>query len=390
MPLELLIITPYPIHYQMPVFERLAETREIHVLFLRQARGASGYDWEFGKKVDFGIRKIGFGNSLALPTTRDEKSESQLSAEQLRRALAVIRAIVRLRPKAVYVHGFAGLPEVAALLTCRLTGIPTLLRSVSYDLGERSRLRSGLRKVLYPPILSLATRIGYIGWHNRAFFLNHGVKPHRLRYVPHGVDNASFDTDPEPDEELDMVARRKFTFVFVGKLIDKKAPDLLLRAFRAMPDRDTAMLAIVGSGAMKGDLQRYAEQEDLDVDFFDFLAQRQLAALLGRCDCLVLPSRYQETWGLVVNEALASGLPVIVSDRVGCAPDLVMGKTGYVFASDSVESLVQAMDSMRRQGPKSDYRDRTKMVVDSYSASAIAEALSSVVGELLVMEGSMA
>ena len=101
-----------------------------------------------------------------------------------------------------------------------------------------------------------------------------------------------------------------------------------------------------------------ATEHRLPVTFTGFLNQTEIPAAYAAADCLVLPSDHRETWGLVVNEAMACGLPAIVSDQVGCGPDLIEpGQTGAIFPSGNWEALAQTLvdlaadpDALRRQG----------------------------------------
>ena len=86
----------------------------------------------------------------------------------------------------------------------------------------------------------------------------------------------------------------------------------------------------------------------VDLKLVGFLNQTELGEAYAIADCLVLPSDYPETWGLVVNEALATGLPCVVSDAVGCAPDLIRdGESGYVYPLGNVEALAAALAKVR-------------------------------------------
>jgi glycosyltransferase involved in cell wall biosynthesis len=91
---------------------------------------------------------------------------------------------------------------------------------------------------------------------------------------------------------------------------------------------------------------------------------------------LVLPSRHSETWGLVVNEALLHGVPVVASDRVGCAPDLVVAdRTGAVFAAGDVEALARALASVLRLVGRTDVRRACREHVARYSVDAAAAGI---------------
>jgi glycosyltransferase involved in cell wall biosynthesis len=116
-----------------------------------------------------------------------------------------------------------------------------------------------------------------------------------------------------------------------------------------------------------------------------FVNQSQVGRYYAAADCLVLPSAWGETWGLVVNEALQFGLPVVVSSRVGCHPDLVVeGETGYVFTAGSVESLAERLAAIAA-GPSLE-ADRCRAQVAQYSdaiaAAGIAEGVRAVVAGL--------
>ena len=109
-----------------------------------------------------------------------------------------------------------------------------------------------------------------------------------------------------------------------------------------------------------------------------------LVATLISADLLVLPSLASETWGLVTNEALLHGLPDVVSDRVGCAPDLVTdGSTGAVFAAESVESLAAALSRVWPLVGRADVREASRRRAADYSlmraAAGIAHAYRRVV-----------
>ena len=135
--------------------------------------------------------------------------------------------------------------------------------------------------------------------------------------------------------------------LFSGKLSPRKAPDLLLQAIRAVPSeiRDRMTVAFLGSGELRATLEQTATAPPpIAVRFLGFQNQSQLSPYYHAADLLALPSLHSETWGLVVNEALHHGLPCVVSDAVGCAPDLIEpGVTGEIAAAGSAENLAAAI-----------------------------------------------
>src|SRR5207244_7755655 len=105
------------------------------------------------------------------------------------------------------------------------------------------------------------------------------------------------------------------------------------------------LLAFLGSGELRSELEFQAGRSPrVHVHFCGFKNQTKLSPYYHAADLVVLPSRHSETWGLVVNEALHHGVPSIVSDAVGCAPDLIeAGVTGDIAVAGSVDSLAAAI-----------------------------------------------
>jgi glycosyltransferase involved in cell wall biosynthesis len=134
----------------------------------------------------------------------------------------------------------------------------------------------------------------------------------------------------------------------VSRLISKKQPLHLLEAFRRVRDKHRCSLLIVGSGPLEGELRAKVAAEKIpDVAFAGFLDQTQVARAYVAADIFALVSSHDETWGLVVNEAMNFGLPIVASDRVGCSSDLVhSGRNGFVVPHDDVPALVDSLERL--------------------------------------------
>jgi glycosyltransferase involved in cell wall biosynthesis len=176
--------------------------------------------------------------------------------------------------------------------------------------------------------------------------------------------------------------------VSVARLIPKKQPSLLLKAFMQVRERRPCSLLFVGSGELESQLQHYARRHRIrDVAFTGFVNQSDISRAYAAADIFALPSGFDETWGLAVNEAMSFGLPVVVSDKVGCSVDLVRdGVNGYIVSSDDIgaladrlEHLVKSYELRRRFGAAS-----RKMISEfgSYDVAAegIRRAVASAVG----------
>lgn len=129
-------------------------------------------------------------------------------------------------------------------------------------------------------------------------------------------------------------------FIFVGRLIEVKNLKLLISTFNKLPNEE---LYIVGFGEQEKELKELAND---NCHFLGAVSNKDLYRIYQSMDVFILPS-ISEAWGLVVEEALNNGLPVIVSDKVGCADDLVNNSNGLVFKYDSESSLIQAIEKMK-------------------------------------------
>lgn len=165
-------------------------------------------------------------------------------------------------------------------------------------------------------------------------------------------------------------------FLYVGRLSPEKGLDTLLLALHSLRrNMPAAILELVGSGPQEEALKKQAMALGLDqaVVFTGSLGQDALGEVYSRATCLVLPSR-SEPWGLVVNEALHYGCPVIVSDRCGCVPELVVdGVTGFAFKTDDVDDLAQKMMTVATQFTDPGLvADRCLKLISKYTPEAAA------------------
>lgn len=223
----------------------------------------------------------------------------------------------------------------------------------------------------------------YTGEDNRAYFLKHGLSNDQLFYAPHAVDNSRF---AEPEAEGKAKCLRKelsipdsaFVYLFAGKLEPKKDPLLLIRTFQKITEHNVRLL-IVGNGALEEEAKRVAS-EDSRILFLDFQNQQQMPVIYRLGDVFVLPSKGPgETWGLSVNEAMACGRAVLVSDRCGCAKELVK-ENGKVFCSGSEEDLLRGLTFFTN--PENDLTlmgQASTTLIHSFSYTKIAMVIESII-----------
>jgi glycosyltransferase involved in cell wall biosynthesis len=172
--------------------------------------------------------------------------------------------------------------------------------------------------------------------------------------LPYAVDNATLIPAVSKQRENRAAFRESLGFrkddvviLFAGKLVDKKRPFDLLKAYEKITVPGKGLL-FVGDGPLRQGLEAYSREKGMSgVSIVGFKNQTELPAYYAAADVFVLPSGLGETWGLVVNEAMCAGLPVVVSDLVGCSPDLVEpGENGYVYKCGDVAQLAEKLGSL--------------------------------------------
>jgi glycosyltransferase involved in cell wall biosynthesis len=219
-------------------------------------------------------------------------------------------------------------------------------------------------------------------------FFCYGERSREL-LLAHGVDESSIFTRcqaaalPPDYSEADAYSARLGNapradaprYLYVGRLSPEKGLDVLLQALqRLLTSIPAATLVIVGAGPLRAELQAQVEQMGLksQVEFAGPKGLLEVAIEYSRATCLVLPSR-TEPWGLVVNEALSYGCPVVVSNACGCVPELVLdGISGYCFETDDVAALAAKMEAAAALGNVADIARNCQRLISRYSPEAAA------------------
>jgi glycosyltransferase involved in cell wall biosynthesis len=299
----------------------------------------------------------------------------------------VVSSIRKSGAEAVLVPGWYSVSLVAAAVTAKSCGIPVIYRGDSQLLtpdGMPTRAKRSRTKV----VLGLFSHFLTVGKRNHEYLRQYLVPESRIFFSPHCVDNSFFSTlaaatDPVIEREKLGIPADAFVALFAGKLEEKKRPWELIEAAGLMETPGTVIIA--GSGEAEDRCRRAAARSSANVIFLGFRNQTEIARVYALADCLVLPSDSGETWGLVVNEALAAGIPCIVSDQVGCGPDLIEnGKTGYITPFAEISELANTLDRLRMQiesGHSFDSACRARAAAYSFATATagLEEALMSAV-----------
>ena len=351
---RLAVLSTHPIQYYAPLFQELTNRGmvDVHVFYGWQGPAEGAYDPGFGTDVTWDVPLLeGYKHTFLRNTSPDPGTHhfrGIVTPEGLTQ-------ITRWQPDAVLVFGWNYWSHLIALRHFK-GRVPVLFRGDSTLLDEQSGLRQLLRRVVLRIVYRYVDVALYVGQHNRSYFEAHGLQGDAIQWVPHAIENRRF-RDPEGRYRREAQAWRATmgipdtacTFLFAGKLSRKKAPDVILEAFRALDD-ERAHLIIGGSGPLEADLKAQAAGHPR-VHFIGFQNQSRMPVVYRLGDVVLLPSRGPgETWGLAINEAMASGRAVVASDRVGCAPDLITpGVNGFVVPAGAVEPLADVMQQFIAQ-----------------------------------------
>lgn len=341
---HVLAVASHPIQYQAPWFRALALAPGIDfsVLFVQQP-DAQQQGRGFGLPFTWDIPLLDGYRWRPVPELR---GRGGLHGFFTTRIAHPVRLLRDLDPDVLLLTGWHVWPLLQMLLVAWRAGVPVIMRGESNAL----RRRPSAVRLLHRLLLARCAAFLPIGRASRAFYRGYGF--HRLFDAPYFVDNARFaeaaGTALAHRAELRArwsIPAAAVCYCYAGKLEPKKRIVDLLQALRIATGRDTRVhLLVVGTGELLPTARALVEEHALPVTFAGFLNQTEIPSAYVASDCLVLPSDYGETWGLVVNEAMACGRPAIVSDRVGCAADLVTdGVTGAVFPFGDVGALAERL-----------------------------------------------
>jgi glycosyltransferase involved in cell wall biosynthesis len=342
---KLAIITSHPIQYYAPVFKLIHQHKklEIMVFYTLGEAGLHAYDPGFGRSISWDVPLLeGYNFQFEKNTAKKPGSHGFWGIKNP----DLIKNIKDWQADALLVFGWAYQSHLQVLIYFK-NKIPVFFRGDSTLLGRKNSLKNSIKILLLRWVYSRVDHAFYVGTNNKAYFKYYGLQEKQLTFAPHAIDNERFAKGRPAEatalrKKLD-IKPEEILILFAGKLEPKKNPGLLSDAFENL-DQQNAHLLFVGNGPLKKELK--AKKEVLKtasrIHFLDFQNQLQMPVIYQACDLFCLPSCGPgETWGLAINEAMACGKAVLVSDKVGCAEDLILkGKNGVIFPSEDVAALV--------------------------------------------------
>jgi len=397
---RLAIFTSHPIQYQAPLFRALGQSERLDpTVFFGSRHGLDvTMDTGFGRAFRWDVPLLEGYEYTFLPNTAARPDVSRFNGVRLTRPESVL---VHGRYEALLLLGWQTLAHVQMLSAAWSARIPVILRGESTLQREPVTGVQGVaRRTLWLPVRQRLYRAAFdrvaaflvIGSRNRDYYRSFGVPDEKFFWAPYGVDNDWFAlSQPERASARARIRSQlgvsddTIVFASSAKLIARKRPFDLIEAIALLRRHGIDAHALfIGDGEERAAIQEHAVRVGIAdaTSVAGFVNQRELPEWYAAADALVLPSDSRETWGLVVNEAMAASLPVVVSDAAGCSVDLVRdGENGFTYPCGDVGALADRLQRVAslNQGGRQAFGDRSREIVRGFGIDVAARATESAV-----------
>jgi len=352
---KLAVVNSHPIQYFAPLYSYLSKSPELTITAIYcsdfSLRGA--IDPGFGRPVKWDVDLLTGYHSIFLGQAAKKRIPGgfwSLVCPQ------IWREIRGGKYDAVLLHGYSYAVNVLAFLAAKTKGIPVLLRSETHLGLQRSRWKLQLRDSVLAVIYKFVDGFLAIGTLNSEYYRSLGIPESKIFQVPYAVDNDRFTDSIKNKSDIRKSVRKKFDLpldrpvvLYASKLTRRKHPDALIKAMAILRSEGCeSALFLVGAGELEAELKNLTHSLGLDADviFGGFINQAELPQIYAASDIFVLPSE-NEPWGLVVNEVMCAGLPIITSKGMGCVPDLVKnGINGYHVTAGSETEIAECLNRL--------------------------------------------
>jgi glycosyltransferase involved in cell wall biosynthesis len=353
--LKVALLAPSPIPFKVPLYRRIA--------------AAEGIDLTVMYACSMGVRPAtaGYTEDVVWDTELlDGYAAKFLSAADRTAPVAasvtelinpdVIPWLVRGRFDVLWSDGYSWITNQMAILTQRARRMGVVMRDEQTLLHPRGLIKTVLKEVALRSLFSTLDAAVYISAENRRWLEHYGIPPEHLFWCPYGADTDHFSAEAARLRDQRDALRARFGFspedgpivVSVSRLAEAKQPQMLIEAFRRVRAKHRCGLLLVGSGPLEDELRDWVAREQIpDVRLTGFLNQSEVTGAYAAGDAFALLSAWNETFGVAVAEAMHFGLPLILSDKVGSAPDLLGdGSNGFIVPRDDVDRASQAIEAL--------------------------------------------
>ena len=349
-----------------------AAAHSCEVIAIEQSAETAEYRW----------RKVATPESVARITLSANDWGHRRDADSIDQITKALNSITPLR--AVAIPGWSNLTALAALRWCIEQNMPCIVMTES---GASDKSRSRSSEWIKTQILTLCSAALAGGSRHRDYLLELGLDQDRIFLGYDAVDNDYFRQKAEEVRGQRSEVRKDYGlpgnyFLASARFLPTKNLVTLLRAYADYVRRSSALgwdLVLLGDGPLRSQL--VAECESLriigKVHLPGFVQYEELPMYYALAGAFVHAS-ISEPWGLVVNEAMASGLPLIVSRKCGCVPELLEeGRNGFSFSPENADELAALLLRMAAfsDAERELMARRSSRIVDSWSVERFANGL---------------
>lgn len=351
--MRLAIVASHPVQYQSPLFRELAGQLDLTVFYAHRATPEDQAAAGFGVSFDWDIDLFDGFESRFLRNASNRPGVSHFSGCD---TPGIGPELKRGGYGALLVMGWHLKCYVQAIWAAKRLGMAVMVRGDSQMSTPRAAWKRVAKRAVYPAALRVFDAALYVGTRSRAYYEHYSYPGNRLFFSPHCVDNEWFASRATDAARRDLRAKwgvgpETACILFAGKLLPLKRPlDLIAAASGLRPEMPDIAILVAGSGELEGAMAERARQEGIRLVHLGFCNQSEMPGVYAAADVMVLPSEH-ETWGLVANEALACGKPVILSDACGAASDLTGGRAGLSYPAGDIEALQAALSQMLLSPP---------------------------------------
>ncbi len=337
-PIRVAAVFPEPTPYRAPLLDRVAALDEIDLSVIYAADTVAARTWRVDHEHD-----ARFLRGLRVPGAK------QVLHHDYPVTPGIVGALEKANPDVVVVSGWSTFAAQGAITWSRVRGVPYVLLVESHDEGPRAGWRRKVKGTVVPPIVRGASGALVTGTLARQSMIERGARPEDVHVFANTIDVESFGARAEQlaskrydlRAELD-VAEDDVVVVSVARLVPEKAHDVLVRAVAAADDT-RIVLVLVGEGPERARLRHLADELGVRLVLAGDRPWERIVEWYVAADAFALLSE-REPWAVVVNEAAACGLPLVLSDRVGAAPDLLEdGANGFLVPAGDVAAAAVAL-----------------------------------------------
>jgi glycosyltransferase involved in cell wall biosynthesis len=378
---KIAIVAPVPFYYHVPLYQKLAESSAIDLtVYYCSDETIHGIDVEktYNTKGNFcknGDLLLGYKSKFL---KNYSFRPSYLHWPDGLINFGVWQEIKNARYDAVVLQSWTNLSWWLAFIACLIYKTPVLFMTDSNISSEASK--SGFKKFIKTVLLQyflFNNAKGFLtsGLSNEEFYKFYGVSESKMSrlYFSWGYEKILLKTKElklkrEEIRKSLNVDKDDIVILYVGRLAKEKNPDILLNAFSKI-NKKNVKLFFVGDGPLRKEIeQKIKNLRTKNVSILGFQSRDNVLIFYALADILVLPSN-AETWGIVVNEAMCFGLPVILSDKVGAGADMVKDNcNGFIFESKNVNSLTDKLEEFLSlpQEKASLFSKRSKEIIEDW------------------------